>query len=130
MSIIPEQDLDMLKTKALAHIATLGPGGEPQNTPIWFEWDGTYIKFSLTKSRQKFRNVQRDPRVALSIADPSNPYHYLEIRGKVEHIEDDTDKAFVDTLAEKYLGTKYPYEPPEIQRVIIYVKPEHITRKD
>jgi len=70
---IPQEYADLLYTATLVHVATIGPQGEPHNTPVWFDWDGTYIRFSQTKTRQKFRNLQRDPRIALCIVDPKNP---------------------------------------------------------
>ena len=84
--MIPASHVDLLTTTALAHIATIGPKGEPQSTPVWFGWDGTHIQFSLTKGRQKYHNLQHEPRIALSLVDPANPYRYLEIRGKVIRI--------------------------------------------
>ncbi|BBL78510.1 PPOX class F420-dependent enzyme [Rubrobacter xylanophilus] len=125
---IPESHRDLLESRALAHVATIGPKGEPQCNPVWFDWDGEYIKFSQTTARQKYRNVRRDPRVALSIVDPENPYRYLEIRGVVEKIEDDPDYAFINAMAKKYLGVdEYPYHQPGDERVIVHVRPEHTT---
>lgn len=126
--MIPDTYKDLLHTTALLHVATIGPKGEPQNNPVWFDWDGQHILFSQTKTRQKYHNVQRDPRVALSIVDPQNPYRYLEIRGKVVRIDEDPDKAFINKLAKKYLGVdEYPYNQPGDERVIIVVEPEHTT---
>ena len=71
---IPEGYRDLLESTALVHVATLGPNGEPQNNPVWFDWDGEHIKFSQTKTRQKYRNINREPRIALSLVDPENPY--------------------------------------------------------
>ena len=81
-NIIPDSHVDLLDwdVKALAHVATIGPDGEPQSSPVWFDWDGSHLKFSLTTTRQKYRNLQRDKRVSLSIVDPSNLYRYIEIR--------------------------------------------------
>ncbi|MEO7020648.1 MAG: PPOX class F420-dependent oxidoreductase [Ktedonobacteraceae bacterium] len=104
MSVIPQKELGILASKSLAHIATIGPKHEPQSTPVWFDWDGTYVRVSQTKTRQKYHNVQRDPHVALSITDPGNPYHYLEVRGKVVRIEEDTNNQFINSLAKKYMG--------------------------
>ncbi len=92
--IIPEGYEDILESTTLAHIATIGPHGEPQNNPVCFGWDGEHVKFSQTKTRQKYRNVQRHPRVALSLVDPDNPYRYLEVRGKVVRIDEDPDLDF------------------------------------
>jgi PPOX class probable F420-dependent enzyme len=72
--IIPEGYEDLLESTALTHVATIGPHGEPQNNPVWFDWDGEHVKFSQTKTRQKYQNLNRDRRIALSIVDPENPY--------------------------------------------------------
>lgn len=126
--IIPEDYQDLLDTNALVHVATLGPQGEPQSNPVWFDWDGEHLKFSQTKTRQKYRNVMRDPKIALSLVDPENPYRYLEVRGTVERIEEDPDNAFINAMAKKYLGMdEYPYHQPGDERVIVYVRPQHTT---
>lgn len=125
---IPEKYADLLESNALVHIATIGPNGEPQNNPVWFGTDGDYIVFSQTTGRQKYRNVGRNPKIALSIVDPENDYRYLEIRGTVEKIEPDPDNAFIDSMAHKYMGVeKYPWHQPGDQRVVVYVRPEHTT---
>lgn len=127
-SVIPADKLDLLQRKALADVATIGPHGEPQVNPVWFGWDGTYVKFSQTTGRQKFRNLQRDNRIALSIVDPENPFRYLEIRGTVARVDPDPDKAFIDEMANKYLGVeKYPWSQPGDERVVIVVEPQHVT---
>ena len=127
--IIPENYSDLLSSTALAHVATIGPEGEPQNNPVWFDWDGEHVKFSQTKTRQKHRNLNRDPRIALSIVDPENPYRYLEVRGEVTLIEEDPDLDFINSMAKKYLGLdKYPYHQPGDERVVIFVKPHHTSQ--
>jgi PPOX class probable F420-dependent enzyme len=127
-STIPANYSDLLESKALADVATIGPHGEPQVNPVWFGWDGTHLTFSQTITRQKYKNVQRDPRVALSIVDPENPYRYLEIRGKVVRIDPDPDLAFINSMAKKYLGEDvYPWHQPGDERVVIVVEPEHTT---
>jgi hypothetical protein len=52
MTTIPENYRDILEGKSFAHVATIGPKGEPQNNPVWFDWDGQHLKFSQTKTRQ------------------------------------------------------------------------------
>jgi PPOX class probable F420-dependent enzyme len=126
--MIPEKFEDLLNSTALAHVATVGPKGEPQNNPVWFDWDGERIRFSQLPVRQKYRNIQREPRVALSIVDPANPYRYLEVRGVVERVEPDRDGAFMNKLAKKYTGQDtYAGAPPGEGRVTVVVKPEHTT---
>jgi PPOX class probable F420-dependent enzyme len=123
-----EKNADLLDSTALAHVATVGPNGEPQVNPVWFGWDGSHLRFSQTTTRQKYKNVQRDPRVALSIVDPENPYRYLEIRGKVVAVEPDPERAFIDSMAKKYLGQdRYPWHRPGDERIVIVVEPERTT---
>ena len=130
MSVIPEDYKDLLESKALATIATIGPKGEPQSSPVWFDWDGTHILFSLIKTRQKYHNLQREPRIALSIIDPENLYRYLEIRGKVVRIDEDPDLKFINSMAKKYLNLDlYPYHKPGEERVVVFVQPEHTTKQ-
>jgi PPOX class probable F420-dependent enzyme len=126
---IPEDYADLLETTALAHVATIGPKGEPQNNPVWFDWDGSHLKFSQTTTRQKYRNLRRDERVALSIVDPENPYRYLEVRGTAVRVEEDPQNEFINAMAKKYLGVEeYPYHRPGDERLVVYVKPEHTTQ--
>ncbi|HUS14585.1 MAG TPA: PPOX class F420-dependent oxidoreductase [Chloroflexia bacterium] len=128
--MIPESYNDLLESTALAHVATVGPLGEPQNNPVWFDWDGRFIRFSQTKNRQKYQNVQRDPRIAVSIVDPANPYRYLEIRGRVAGIEDDPNLDFINAMAKKYLGQDhYPWHKEGDERVVILVEPERVPKR-
>jgi len=125
---MPQGTEDLLRSTALAHVATIGPHGEPQNNPVWFDWDGQYLKFSQTKTRQKYKNLNREPRVALSIVDPENPYRYLEVRGEVAKIEEDPDLDFINAMAKKYMGKdKYPFHQPGDERVVVFVEPRHTT---
>ena len=128
--MITESFHDLLESTAVAHVATIGPHGEPQNNPVWFGWDGEYVKFSQTKTRQKLRNLGRDPRVALSIVDPENHLRYLEVRGVVDRVEEDPDLDFINAMSEKYLGV-YPYQNHRLgdDRVVVFVRPEHTTQK-
>lgn len=128
--IIPPDLTDLLHSTALAHVATIGPGGEPQTNPVWFDWDGRHLRFSQITDRQKVRNLRRDPRIAVSIVDPTNPYRYLELRGGVVAIEPDPDLAFVDRVTRKYLGVgRDPARnPPGEKRVVVVVEPGRTTR--
>ena len=125
---IPETYIDLLHAKGFAHIATIGPNGEPQCSPVWYGWDGELISFSLTKARQKFRNLTNRPSIALSIVDPANPYRYLEVRGTVERVDDDPQCEFINSMASKYMGVDvYPGNQPEDERVVIRVRPKHTS---
>ena len=133
MSVIPENFLDILQSKGFAYVATIGPKGEPQVSPVLFSWDGTHILFSMDKVRQKYRNLLREPRIALSIVDPSNPYRSIEIRGKVS-IDEDVNYHFANSVVtKKYTNQEYndqnpnPNLKPGEERVVIVVEPEHVV---
>ena len=127
-SVIPESHADILGKKGFAHMATLGPHGEPQSSPVWYEWDGENLLISQTTGRQKYKNLQREPRLAVSITDPDNPYLYLEIRGSVVAIDDDPDNALINALAKKYIDQdEYPWNQPGDHRVVVRLRPEHTS---
>src|SRR5262249_40839553 len=112
--------------KAFANLGTLMSNGQPQVTPVWIDFDGKYVIFNSAKGRQKDLNIRRDPRVAISISDPDNPYRYLEVRGRVVEITEKGADEHIDRMAKKYLGQdKYPYRQPGEVRVLYKIQPEH-----
>jgi PPOX class probable F420-dependent enzyme len=128
MSNIPESHLDILQSPALAYMATLGPKGEPQVSAVWLLWDGTHLLFAFNKKRQKYRNLLREPRVAITITDLANPYRALEIRGTVARMDEDLNFRFINAASQKYLNRDATSEEtgPAEERVVIVVKPEHV----
>ena len=113
--------------KAFAHLGTTMADGSPQVTPVWFDYDGTFIKVNSAKGRVKDRNMRRNPAVALSIIDPGNPYRYVSVRGRVAEITEHGGDAHIDRLAKKYLGQdRYPYRRTGEVRVIYKIAPEHV----
>lgn len=127
MTTVPDGFKDLLQKKAFANLATVSADGAPQVTPVWVDYDGTYIRFNTAKGRVKDRNLRRNPAVALSILDPDNPYRYLQVRGRVADISESGADAHIDALAKKYLGQdKYPYRRPGEVRVIYRIAPEHV----
>ena len=124
---IPANFRDLFSKPAFASLATLMPDGRPQVTPVWCDFDGTFVIFNTAKGRQKDRNIRRDPRVSLSILDPDNPYRYLEVRGRVIEITEKGADEHIDKLAKKYLGVdKYPRRQPGEVRLILKIVPERV----
>ncbi|MBI2815722.1 MAG: PPOX class F420-dependent oxidoreductase [Acidobacteria bacterium] len=124
---IPQNFLDLFSKRALASLATIMPDGQPQVTPVWIDIDGSFVRFNSARGRQKDRNVRRDPRIAIAITDPDNPYRYLEIRGRVVDITEDGADDHIDSLAKKYLGMdKYPNRQPGEVRVMYKVEPQRV----
>lgn len=128
IDVIPQSHRDLLDAKGFAHLASIGPDGAPQSHPVWYDWQNGRLLISTTTDRQKYRNVERDPHVAVSILDPEMPYRYLEIRGEVAEISPDEEKKFIDHLASKYLEEdEYPDKQPDADRVVIAIEAEHST---
>lgn len=121
-------DLFEWETRSFAHVATVGPGGEPHSSPVWFDWDGESIKFSLTTGRQKYRNLERDKRISLSIIDPENDYRYVEVRGELVDVEPDPNIDFISRMAKKYIDKdRYPWHREGDERVVMVVRPVKIS---
>ncbi len=125
---IPGNFKDLFSKPAFGQLGTLMPDGWPQVTPVWVDYDGTYVIFNSARGRQKDRNVRRDPRVTITVVDPENPYRYLSVRGRVAEITEQGADAHIDRLAKKYLGVdKYPHRRADEVRVMYKVKPEHAS---
>ena len=122
-SPFPEKYRDLFQKKAFASFTTLMPDGSPQTTPVWVDYQSNEIWINSALGRQKDRNVRRDPRVALAIVDPDNPYRYVEVRGRVREITQDGADAHIDRMAQKYMGKdKYPFRQPGEQRVLYKIE--------
>ena len=123
----PEKYRDLFQKKAFGAFTTLMPDGSPQTTPVWVDYDRDEILVNSAVGRLKDRNVRRDPRVALAVIDPDNPYRYVEVRGSVREITQNGADAHIDAMARKYLGQdKYPYRQPGEQRVLYRISIEKV----
>lgn len=124
---IPESHLDLLDKPLLGHTATIGPRGEPQSNPVWYLYDGGELSIAIHPTGQKMRNLQRDPRIALSMADPDNPIHYLEIRGTMtEWRTVGSDDPLVKAMVRKYTGAD-SYEGMPDSHTIVVIEPVRCT---
>lgn len=125
---IPASHRKLLDSKALANLATINKDGSPQVTPVWFDFDGTHVRVNSARGRLKDKNMRRDARVAVAITDPENPYHYLEIRGRVVEITESGADPHIDSLAKKYMGVdEYPLRQPGEVRVIYRIEPLRLS---
>ena len=118
----------MSSRSTFASLATVMPDGRPQVTPVWVDYDGEHVLVNTAKGRVKDRNMKRDPRVSLAIIDPDNPYHYVEVRGRVVDITEEGADQHIDKMAKKYLGKdKYPNRQPGEVRVLYKIEPEKFS---
>jgi PPOX class probable F420-dependent enzyme len=125
---IPDKYLDLFNKKAFANLATLMPDGSPQVTPVWCDYDGENVLINTAAGRVKDKNLQREPRVSLSILDPDNPYRYLEVRGRVVERTHEGADDHINKMAKKYLGVDvYPYRNQGEVRILYKIKPERTS---
>ena len=119
---LPEGAKRILDGLNFAHIATLMPNGSPQVSPVWVYRHGDHVMISTGVDRQKTRNLERDPRVAISIAPVDQPFPPLQIRGRV--VEIIRGEAAVDGFVEvsKKYGNPNPQRPPAAERVVYKIE--------
>jgi PPOX class probable F420-dependent enzyme len=115
---------EVLDGPHIAAIATSNADGRPQSSVIFVKRDGDTVVFSTIKGRLKTRNMARDPRVSLLVADTRHP-RYLEIRGTVE-ITEDPEKRLLYEMYDRYMGGAAPPPEPDAERLIVRVTPEKL----
>ncbi len=125
---IPENYMDLFNKKAFGSFTTLMPDGSPQTTPVWVDLVDGKVLVNSALGRQKDKNLRRDPRVAVTLIDPDNPYRYLELRGRVSEITHEGADNHIDKMAKKYLDKdKYPFAQPGEKRIIYKIDIERVS---
>lgn len=122
----------LLQEPQLAHFTTLMNDGTPQTTPVWVdvEPDGSHVLINTASGRLKTENVERDPRVSVSVVDKRNDWRWLVVRGRVVEARTEGAAEHIDKLAKKYLGKdRYPNHTPSEQRVILRIQPERVLEQ-
>jgi PPOX class probable F420-dependent enzyme len=123
---LPEQVKQWIDDKTVVSVATLLPNGQPQVSPVWATYDGDDILLSTLESRQKFRNLSKDPRVSVLVFPMSDPYIYAELRGEITMTREG-GRELIDRLALAYTGEPYPVEPPDEVRVVLRLKIDKVA---
>lgn len=116
---------------ALAHgpnFATLTThlaSGHAMTHVMWVDADDDHVLINTEIHRAKFRAVQRDPRVTVTVWDATNPYHYVEVRGRVvETVHGAAAREHIDALSRKYHGRDYDPDAIQSERVILRIAPD------
>jgi PPOX class probable F420-dependent enzyme len=119
----------LFENKNFAFVATSMKDGSPHVTPTWVDIDDSYILINTAIGRVKQKNVARDPRVSVSVADNNNPYHMVTVNGEiVEQITGEEAEKHIDKLAKKYLNKdKYPGRAPGEKRILLKIKPKKVV---
>jgi len=123
MKPLPDAVKKLIEGKTFANVATIMPDGSPQVTQTWVDHEGDLVLVNTFEGSQKSRNVRRNPKIALTVTDPSDPFNVAVIRGRVKEVTFDGAEAHVDRLAKKYFGVdKYPGRVPGMKRVLIKIE--------
>ncbi len=115
--------LELARGQNFAALTTLLPGGHPQTQVMWVDANEQHLLINTEVHRQKFRNVERDPRVTVTIWDKEDPYRFVEVRGEVvENVKGQEARDHIDELYQKYRGQ--PYQPRiQSERVVLRIAP-------
>jgi PPOX class probable F420-dependent enzyme len=115
--------LELARGQNFGALTTLLPDGHPQTQVMWVDADEQHLLLNTEVHRQKFRNVERDPRVTVTIWDMEDPYRFVEVRGEVvEKVKGQEAREHIDELSHKYRGK--PYQPQiKSERVVLRIAP-------
>jgi PPOX class probable F420-dependent enzyme len=131
MGVLPQDAIDVIESDALAHLVTINRDGSPQVTCVWVGMDGDEIVSAHLFPQQKLRNVERDPRIALSLeatgANPVGMRHYLVVHGRAR-IEQGGAPEWLQHLAHTYVGpgVTFPPMPDPPPGVRLRITPERV----
>ena len=124
---LPDELLVLLKGSSTCYLATTMPDGSPQLTQVWVDTDGTHILVNTVEGHQKARNIERDPRVAVTVSDPSHPSRYHSVRDTVTNVTPEGGAEHIERLAQRYLGRAYPWYGGRDQvRLVVTIAPEKL----
>jgi PPOX class probable F420-dependent enzyme len=118
---------ELLQAKNFCLVSTIRHDGSVHAAPVWVDLQDGRPVLNTAEGRAWPRNLERDPRVTLTVQNMDNPYEYLAIRGRVAERTHEGADEHIDAMAKKYLGQDtYPFRQPGEQRVIIKVDPEDV----
>jgi PPOX class probable F420-dependent enzyme len=124
---IPEGLLDLLRKPSPCFFATLTKDGSPHLTQTWVTTDGEHIIINVVDGLQKAKNVARDPRVFVNIADANNIFRYYGVRGRVIAMTTEGAKESIDEISHKYIGVPYPnFRGVPEQRLLLTISVDSI----
>ena len=126
MAQLDQQQEQFLEQPFVGVATTLRDDGSPHNTAVWVDVENGTVSFNTAVGRAKERHLRKNPRVALTIVDPADPYKWVSLSGQAELTTDGADPQ-IDKLAKKYLGKdEYPWRNPSEQRIKVRITAEKV----
>ena len=126
-AVIPADLVPLLDAPNYAYLGTIRPDDTVQVNPMWFLYDGETLRFTHTTKRAKYRNLMHNPSMSLAIIDPENPFHYLEVRGKLVETIPDPEGDFYVVLGKRYGNAEQQPPKDSPDRVILVMSIESTT---
>ncbi len=124
---IEDRAEELLKAKNFCVVSTIRPDGSVHAAPTWVDVQDGRPVLNTAEGRAWPHNLERDPRVTLTVQNMENPYEYVTIRGRVGERTTEGADEHIDALAMKYMGQEsYPFRQPGEQRLIVRIEPEHV----
>jgi PPOX class probable F420-dependent enzyme len=123
---LTDQQRKFLEQPYYATVTTVREDGSPHTTVVWVDVDDEGVLFNTATGRAKPRHLEHDPRVSLTVIDPSDGYRWISVDGRAEITTEGANES-IDKLAKKYLGQdSYPWHKPEEKRLIVRIRPDHV----
>jgi PPOX class probable F420-dependent enzyme len=128
MAPVPEPFHDLFEKRTIAHVTTMLPSDQPHAVPVWIDYDAADERLLINTERhtRKVRNVADDPRVAVSMVDPDDPYRFCSITGAVTATTTEGAREHIDTLARRYMDEETYPEPIESERVLLRIRADEV----
>ncbi len=125
---LPDNLLSLLRQPSTCYLSTIMADGSPQLTQTWVDTDGDHIVINTVQGFVKLRNMERDPRVAVAVADPADSRRYLQVRGRVVATTTEGGAEHIEMLSQKYLGEPYAWHGGrDSVRVIVTIEADSIS---
>ena len=119
---IPNDVRELLDAPNYAHLSTLRADGSPRNWVVWVGLEDDFILVCTSDAIWKAKDMRRDPRVALSVTDTSNPYRMAAIQGRVVEVRSDEGCRYMDPISVKYTSARFPSRGPDRVCFVIVVE--------
>jgi PPOX class probable F420-dependent enzyme len=126
VAALSEEVCELLTARNMAHVATLMADGAPQVAPVWITVVDDRPAIFSAHENLRVRNLRRDGRVAVSVADEHNPYRAVLIRGRVaEELGGQEAVAIMDEMSNRYVGSDFPMRTA----IVFLIEPERVIEQ-
>src|SRR5947208_16269253 len=131
MAPLPDSARELIESGPLGHLVTLNADGSPQISCVWFGLEGDELVAAHLHRQQKIRNIERNPRVAISFEGtrihPPGLKEYLVVHGHARVTEGGAAE-LLQRLAHVYLGpdVKFPPMPDPPPGYVTHIAVERI----